>query len=116
MFTVASCTSETLIPLGYFFSSSSARTVRPVSVVVAAMSSTIVRKLRKGLPRQLMLMKEKSRCSILFHLLVPGGKWHTVIGNFSSSASFCSSIFHTRTRQPLHPPPSAVRNRPLGFG
>jgi len=37
-----------------------------------------VRKLRKGLPRQLMLMKEKSGCSILFHLLVPGGKWHTV--------------------------------------
>jgi len=37
-----------------------------VSVVVAAMSSTIVRKLRRGLPRQLMLMKEKSRCSILF--------------------------------------------------
>ncbi len=34
----------------------------------------MVRKLRKGLPRQLMLMKEKSRCSILFHLLVPGGK------------------------------------------
>ena len=88
MFTVASCTSETLIPLGYFFSSSSARTVRPVSVVVAAISSTIVRKLRKGLPRQLMLMKEKSRCSILFHLLVPGGKWHTVIGNFSYFSQF----------------------------
>src|SRR6267142_126187 len=84
MLTVASCASETLSPFGYFFSSSSARTVRPASVVVAAMSSTIVRKLRRGLPRQLMLMKEKSRCSILFHLLVPGGKWHTVIGNFSS--------------------------------
>jgi hypothetical protein len=27
-----------------------------------------------------MLMNEKSRCSILFHLLVPGGKWQTVIG------------------------------------
>jgi len=98
MLTVASCASETLSPFGYFFSSSSARTVRPVSVVVAAMSSTIVRKLRRGLPRQLMLMKEKSRCSILFHLLVPGGKWHTVIGNFSSSASFWSSVFHKRTR------------------
>ena len=60
--TLASCASEILSPLGYFFSSSSARTVRPVSVVVAAMSSTIVRKLRRGLPRQLMLMKEKSRC------------------------------------------------------
>jgi len=26
-----------------------------------------------------MLMKEKSRCSILFHLLVPGGKWQIEI-------------------------------------
>src|SRR5437660_1195948 len=42
--------------------------------------------------------ERKSRCSILFHLLVPGGKWHTVIGNLSSSASFCSSTFHRRTR------------------
>ncbi len=74
MLTVASCASEILRPLGYFFSSSSARTVKPVSVVVAAMSWTMVRKLRRGLPRQLMLMKEKSRCSILFHLLVPGGR------------------------------------------
>ena len=30
-----------------------------------------------GLPRQLLLMKLNSRCSILFHLLVPGGKWQT---------------------------------------
>src|SRR5260370_4474031 len=113
MLSVASCASETLSPFVYFFSSSSARTVRRVSVVVAAMSSPIVRKLRKGLPRQLMLMKEKSRCSILFHLLVPGGKWHTVIGNLSSSASFCSSTFHRRTRYPFDPPPSAVTKRPL---
>ena len=33
-------------------------------------------------------LKEKRRCSILFHLLVPGGKWQTVIGNLSSSANF----------------------------
>jgi uncharacterized protein (TIGR03435 family) len=30
--------------------------------------------LMSGLPRQFWLMKENSRCSILFHLLVPGGK------------------------------------------
>ena len=35
--------SETLTPLGYLFSSSSARTLRPASVVVAAISWTIVR-------------------------------------------------------------------------
>ena len=27
-----------------------------------------------GLPRQLPVMNENRRCSILFHLLVPGGK------------------------------------------
>src|SRR5258707_7875257 len=42
------------------------------------MSSTIVRKLRKGLPRQLMLMKEKSRCSILFHLPPGTSKWNKI--------------------------------------
>jgi hypothetical protein len=30
-----------------------------------------------GLPRQFWLMKEKSRCAILFHLLVPGGRCDT---------------------------------------
>ena len=30
-----------------------------------------------GLPRQFWLIQAKSRCSILFHLLVPGGKWQT---------------------------------------
>ena len=28
----------------------------------------------KGRPRQFMLMWENKRCSILFHLLVPGGR------------------------------------------
>ena len=42
----------------------------------------------RGDQRQLMVMNEKRRCSILFHLLVPGGKWHTVMGSLSSSASF----------------------------
>ena len=32
-------------------------------------------------------MNEKRRCSILFHLLVPSGRWQTVIGTLSSSAS-----------------------------
>jgi hypothetical protein len=60
------------------------------------------------LPRQFIVMNEKRRCSILFHLLVPGGKWQTVIGNPSLSASVCNSTFHRRTRYPLLPPPSAV--------
>src|ERR1035437_1981322 len=53
-------------------------------------------------------MNEKSRCSIWFHLLVPGGKWQTVSPSPVSSASFWSSNFHSRTRYPLLPPPSAV--------
>lgn len=28
----------------------------------------------EGLPRQFIVMNEKRRCSILFHLLVPGGR------------------------------------------
>src|SRR5208337_1766321 len=55
---------------------------------------------------QLMVMKEKRRCSILFHLLVPGGRWQTVMGMPSVSAKFWSSIFQRRTRWPLLPPPS----------
>ena len=58
----------------------------------------IVSKVRRGRPRQLMEMKENSRCSILFHLLVPGGKWQTVIVRPVSAARRASSIFQARTR------------------
>ena len=44
----------------------------------------------------------------LFHLLVPGGKWQTLIGRPVWSASRCSSVFHRRVRLPLEPPQSAV--------
>jgi hypothetical protein len=53
-------------------------------------------------------MNENNRCSILFHLLVPGGKWQTSISSSVSSASFCSSTFHSLGRLPLEPPQSAV--------
>src|SRR6266481_8992906 len=64
-----------------------------------------------GLPRQFWLIQAKRRCSILFHLLVPGGKWHTVIERLVSSANCWSSHFHKRTREPLLPPPSALTSR-----
>ena len=38
-------------------------------------------------------MNEKRRCSTLFHLLVPGGKWQTRIESPCSSAQCCSSTF-----------------------
>src|ERR1700722_20920054 len=43
---------------------------------------------------------------ILFHLLVPGGRWWTAISMPSSLASLCNSRFHSRTREALLPPPS----------
>src|SRR5207253_11005993 len=70
----------------------------------------MVLKLRSGFPRQLSVIKENRRCSILFHLLVPGGRWQTVMGIRNSFASLCSSIFHRRRRWLLLPPPSAVKN------
>ncbi len=47
-------------------------------------------------------------CSIVFHLLVPGGKWLTWIVSPRRSAMPCNSAFHARERWPLLPPASAV--------
>jgi hypothetical protein len=58
--------------------SSSAATVSPVRVRVAVIVATTTSWLVSGRPRQFMVIWENSRCSILFHLLVPGGKWQTV--------------------------------------
>ena len=78
--------------------SSSALTVSPVRVVVAAIVCTITSWLVSGRPRQFIEMWENNRCSILFHLEVPGGKWHTVICRPVSVASAASSVFHNRVR------------------
>src|SRR5271166_5272082 len=56
------------------------------------------------------------RCSILFHLLVPGGRWLTTMSRPNLLASFCNSRFHSRTREPLLPPPSAVISNRLALG
>ena len=83
-------------------------TVRPVAVVVAPIRSTIIWWLFSGRPRQFMVIWENSRCSILFHLLVPGGRWQTVIAQTGFGGELtASSIFQARTREPLEPPPSA---------
>src|SRR5580700_8392723 len=72
-------------------------------------------KAASGFPRQLSVI-ENRRCSILFHWLVPGGRWQTVMGIRNSFASLCSSIFHRRRRWSLLPPPSAVIIRRLALG
>ena len=76
--------------------SSSASTRSPVRVRVAAMVATTTSWLVSGRPRQFMVIWENSRCSILFHFEVPGGKWQTVISSPVSAASAASSAFHNR--------------------
>ena len=62
----------------------------------------------------LELMNENKRCSTLFHLLVPGGEWHTQTGKPSSLASACNS--HCHSRAPLLPPLSHVISNRLALG
>ena len=69
-------------------------TVSPVPVVTAAIVLMITSWLTSGRPRQLRVIWQNSRCSILFHLEVPGGKWQTVISSPVSSASRASPSFH----------------------
>lgn len=96
--------------------SSSAWTRSPVPVVVAAMEFTTTSWPVSGRPRQFIVMWENSRCSILFHFDVPGGKWQTVISSPVSTARAATSAFHTRVRQLLEPPASAVISSRLACG
>src|SRR6266849_157988 len=89
--------------------------VRPVFVVVFPMRLTTVTRSRSGRPRQFLEMKLNMRCSILFHLLVHGGKCETWRVRLRSLASRWSSVFHSRTRLPLLPPPSAVIYSSVAF-
>src|SRR5512135_2643174 len=72
--------------------------------------------LTNGRPRPFSVMWQNIRCSIWFHLLVPGGKWHTLIFSPSSSANSCRHTFHNRERLPLLPPESAVTSNSLASG
>ena len=73
-------------------------TFSPVLVVVAAMVSRMTWWLASGRARQLRVIWQNSRCSILFHFDVPGGKWQTVISRPVSAASSASPAFHARVR------------------
>jgi len=81
-------------------------------VVVAAMGSTMTWWLIKGRPRQFIVICQNSLCSILFHLLVPGGSWQMVTCSPVSAANFANSTFQARTRDPSEPPPSASPPNP----
>src|SRR5262245_12065719 len=54
------------------------------------MRLTTTTRLTSGRPRQFSVMWQNIRCSILFHWLVPGGKWHTEMPRPVSSASRCN--------------------------
>ena len=88
--------------------SSSACTASPVAVVVAAIVFTITSWLVSGRPRQFMVIWLNSRCSILFHLEVPGGKWQQVISRPVWAARAASPAFHALFVYPLEPPESQV--------
>src|SRR5215469_18907439 len=104
------------MPRLYFFLSIIHSTLLPPPIFVEPIRLTITAKEISGLPRQFLLIKANSRCSILFHLLVPGGKCNTVIPVPSPSAKICSSAFHNLMRYPLLPPLSAVIKKSFAFG
>jgi hypothetical protein len=80
------------------------------------MRLTMTSRLSKGCPRQWAVMWQNIRCSILFHLLVPGGKWLTLTRRPLSSAKRYNSRFHSRARALLLPPLSAVMSNSLALG
>src|SRR5213592_3123096 len=73
MFRSFICSSLILTPVSYQRLSNTAFTRSPRRVVVALIMFTTVSKLTRGSPFQFILINENIRCSILFHLLVPGG-------------------------------------------
>ncbi len=69
-----------------------------------------------GLPRQFMEMKLKRRCSILFHLLVPGGMSPTVMTRPIVAASLASSTLKARERVAVRPAGIGGDHEPGGLG
>ena len=110
---------ETLTPAGMMFLSSSQRTLQAGLCRRGGdqLHDDLVGSRAACRSRQLPVMNENRRCSILFRLQgrqAAGGTM--VIGTPRSSASFCNSSFHRRTREPLPPPPSAATSRLPAFG
>ena len=65
-------------------------------------------KLMRGLPLHFLFINENNLCSILFHLLMPEGKYDTFSVRPKSFDSSCDFTFHNFTRTPLLSPESAV--------
>ncbi len=93
-------------------------------------------RLSNGRPRQFCVIWQNRRCSILFHLLVPGGKWQTLTGSPNlvrqllqghlpqAAANPIATTAIRRDQQPLRlwetlaahplPPTTDARHRKLG--
>jgi len=69
--------------------------------VVFPIKFTITSWLSNGFPRQFFVIELNMRCSILFHLLVPGGKWQTETAMPVSSAKRCRATFHSLVLLPF---------------
>src|SRR4030095_9998522 len=104
MWTAASCSLLTFRPVEYWLVSRAAVILRPVLVVVFPIKLTMTERLSRGLPRQLLVIWQNIRCSILFHLLVPGGKWQTEIRRGRLSARPRSPPFPNTAQRVLLPP------------
>ena len=59
-------------------------------------------------PRQVRVLRQNSRRSLLFHFDVPGGKWQAVTCRPVSAARTASWSFHVWCRQSPEPPASQV--------
>lgn len=90
---------------------------KPVSVVVAAIRLARTSWLVRGRLHQFRVMKEKSRYSILFHLLVPRGE----VTDGDRLAELVGELLQfdcpqAGRRGPLLPPASAVTERRRAWG
>src|SRR5665811_1042619 len=61
-------------------------------------------------------MNEKRRCSILFHLLVPGGRWQTVMGSFELVCQLLKLDFPETHTIPVAAATVSRDHQTFGFG
>ena len=88
----------------------------PVLVVVALMVSMTTSCEVQGSAAPVQADRGEHAVLDLVPLEVPGGRWHTVIPSPVSVASSASWVFHSRSREPLDPPQSAVISNLVAVG
>src|SRR6516165_8744699 len=104
---MAAISSETTMPLGYWLGSCSQRTVKPVLVVVAEISSTITRQLIRGRARQFWLMKGEEPVLDFVPLAGAGGQ----VADHDVEAEFVGQFLQFTFPQPHS---RAVAAAPIG--